>query len=416
MIKTKPVIVLLMGMNLTTQNADRTGVNHLLTEFDIITFDCRQLLNRPIDPSIQTDHSFTRICQLKNIDEFVSNVKKYKPIYALDFIGPCREMKLIQPLLRDNGCKFVIQKLGQLPQPPLLKRTFHQILMIFAQPRRTLNQQGSKQDQSISQLPLKQLRAPKHLLFANLMKSKFQTRYVRKADLALAAGRKAVKSCGRQSRVTLNVKSTDVHYFEQTAKNYVFDSHGENPVKYALFIDDAIVYATDWALLGLVPPVESSEYFGYLNGFFDHIEKEFNLDIVIAGHPQLAENPKYAQNFDGRHVVFNNTPKLVLDSKFVIVHSSTATSFAVLSNKPIMVVTSVTLDGSSYGQGVRSIAAALGSKLTFIDRPFKTQTIPKINGKKYSAYLNNYMFDRLCKEESPWSAFLSYVIEQRRAK
>ena len=118
----KPVIALLVGMNLTAQNVFRTGVEFLEKQFEVVVFDCRPLLHRPIDLGIEIDPRFRRIYQLRSEEDLVSILQRLNPIYAIDFIGPCRKMKLIQPALRAAGCKFVIQKLGQLPQPNILIR------------------------------------------------------------------------------------------------------------------------------------------------------------------------------------------------------------------------------------------------------------------------------------------------------
>ena len=131
MIENKPVIVLLGGMNLTAQNVYRTGIVFLEKQFDVVIFDCRPFLQRPIDPDIKSDPRFRRIYQIATIEDLVSSLENLKPIYAIDFIGPCREMKLIQPALRIADCKFVIQKLGQLPQPNLAQRRINQLLIIL---------------------------------------------------------------------------------------------------------------------------------------------------------------------------------------------------------------------------------------------------------------------------------------------
>ena len=67
----KPVIVLLLGMNLTAQNVFRTGVEFLEKQFEVVALDCRPFLNRPIDLVIEIDQRFRRIYQITSLISLV---------------------------------------------------------------------------------------------------------------------------------------------------------------------------------------------------------------------------------------------------------------------------------------------------------------------------------------------------------
>ena len=124
----KPTIALLGGMNLTKQNIYRTGIKFLEEQFEVIVLDCRPLLKRHIDPSIEVDPGFKIIYQVTTQEDLVRILGDLKPVYAVDFIGPCQEMKLIQPALRNIDCKFVIQMLGILPSFGICRRILYQFL------------------------------------------------------------------------------------------------------------------------------------------------------------------------------------------------------------------------------------------------------------------------------------------------
>lgn len=75
--------------------------------------------------------------------------------------------------------------------------------------------------------------------------------------------------------------------------------------------------------------------FDKLNIMFDKLEEYYHIPIVIAGHPHT----KYESDFlCNRKIVFDKTPELVANSKFVIMQFSTSISFVVLFKKNILVL------------------------------------------------------------------------------
>jgi hypothetical protein len=405
----KPVIALLTGMDLTAQNVYRTGVDVLEKHFEVVVFDCRSLLQRPINQSIKVDPRFKRPYQVANANDLLCILENLNPAIAIDFIGPCREMKLIQPALRNSGCKFVIQKLGQLPQPNLFRRRINQfttILKILLKYRF---------DGSSSKQGIRNVSSTNFVQTSNISKVRkiiddhFETNYFEKADVALASGRQAIKSCTKLAHKTLSVKSWDVHQFAESTKIYNRDRLNGLAHEYAVFIDDALVHAGDWNLLGQESPITANDYFKQLNHFFSQIEKSHNVEVVIAGHPSVSNNPNYVSSFEGRSVYFGDTPNLVVGCKFAIVHGSAATSFAVMCKKPILVVSNSTLDKSFYGGSIRNMANALGVPVVKLEHGESGHIFSEISYNKYKRYINNLLYDRNCIEAEPWGEFLSFA-------
>lgn len=414
MTENKPVIVLLGGMNLTAQNVYRTGIVLLEKQFDVVIFDCRLFLQRLIDPDIKSDPRFRRIYEIATIEDLVSSLENLKPIYAIDFIGPCREMKLIQPALRIAGCKFVIQKIGQLPQPNIAQRRMNQFLIIFKQITGPRSHARSPKA-SIKNISPQELDRTSNLFkVRKIVKDYRESKYYEKADIALAAGRQAIRSSSKLAHKTLSVKSMDAHLFAQATKTYAQNQSDFLTSNYAVFIDDAVVHATDWALLGQKPPIDSETYFGQLTCFFSQIEKLYSIQVVIAGHPQVSDNPNYILSFAGRPVIFGVTPELVLGCAFTIIHGSTAASFAVLADKPIMVISNLTLDRSSYGRIIRNLANAVGSTVLMIDQSRSIFSFQDKFGRKYQRYICNLLYERNCIEPETWDVFISFINERKR--
>jgi hypothetical protein len=104
--------------------------------------------------------------------------------------------------------------------------------------------------------------------------------------------------------------------------------------KYAVFLDTNLPYQSDLALVGL-PVVSALPYFKSLNRFFDVLEKSYGLKVVIAAHPTSNYS---SELFNGREIYRMQSPELVKNAEFCIAHNSTAISYAVLNEKPMIFI------------------------------------------------------------------------------
>ena len=104
---------------------------------------------------------------------------------------------------------------------------------------------------------------------------------------------------------------------------------------YAVFLDTA---ATTHPFYGLKRhankrKVDAMGYIDRLNRFFDQVEKEHNLPVIIAAHPK-AEYDK--ETFNGRPIIKYKTGQLIEHSSLVLSHYSTSVINAILSEKPLV--------------------------------------------------------------------------------
>lgn len=72
------------------------------------------------------------------------------------------------------------------------------------------------------------------------------------------------------------------------------------------------------------------------NRIFEKLEDYYKMPVVIAGHPHTDYSKA---DFGGRDIVFDQTCELTARAKFVILQWSTAISYAMLFEKPVMVLT-----------------------------------------------------------------------------
>ena len=103
---------------------------------------------------------------------------------------------------------------------------------------------------------------------------------------------------------------------------------------YIVFIDQGYPTHPDLLKKGFQPNNEYDFIKSY-NRFFDFIEKKYSTKVIIAKHPKSSVDNNY---FDGREVIVNKTKSLILNSKFVIAHSSLINLFAVYNYKKILLI------------------------------------------------------------------------------
>lgn len=170
---------------------------------------------------------------------------------------------------------------------------------------------------------------PKKVFDKILMLLLTRMRLVKPMDLVFAAGAVLAK---RQSPKTKVVPINFIDY-----DNYVQIQSNERLVNegpYAVFLDTNLPYQADLKVCGL-PALDPEKYYRSLNRFFELVESEYGLRVLIAAHPKS----NYGSDaFDGRVSLRDNTPLLVRDAEFIITQTSASVSYAVLNKKPIIFI------------------------------------------------------------------------------
>ena len=157
-----------------------------------------------------------------------------------------------------------------------------------------------------------------------------------KYDYLLAAGEKGVNSRFIVNEVLFSC-SKDFSLFYKTSlrSDEYLRELGLKSCGYILFLDEYEPFHPDYVRLK-IKTVDPLFYYSSLNSFFDRVEKEFGLPVVIAAHPRGNEYYQKNNPFDGRRLIFSETAYLTRFSHLVLSESSTSTNFAVLNHKPII--------------------------------------------------------------------------------
>lgn len=157
--------------------------------------------------------------------------------------------------------------------------------------------------------------------------------------------------------------------------------------KLCVFLDQALAHHSDFGKSVSFSPVTAEKYLPSLNQFFDKLEQETGLTVVIAASPRSRQQDM-AGAFGNRAVIRDDTLSLVAQSELVLMHSSTAVSFAVLFDKPILLLkTTEMLNAHGFGHFLDNMALSLGVPTLCIDHK---EAVDKVALQDYARWERNY--------------------------
>jgi len=136
--------------------------------------------------------------------------------------------------------------------------------------------------------------------------------------------------------------------------------------------------------------------------------------VIIAAHPRSNYHKK-GNPFNKRQYIYNETTNLVKYSKFVIVHASTATNFAVLYNKPIIFISS-TKYSTKYQKLIRFHSTVFNKSPINISQEstIDFETEMKIDNDSYKNYKEDYIKETGTPEKSVWEIFADHCEDIKR--
>ncbi len=182
--------------------------------------------------------------------------------------------------------------------------------------------------------------------------------------------------------------------------------------KYCVFIDEYFPFHPDYVVAGVKPPCTENKYYPSLNKFFDYVEKKFNLPVIIAAH-QRADYNSHPKAYPYRTIISGQTNYLVRDAEFVIMHSSTAISYAALFKKAILFITTDELKENNdglYDDAICTFARFFGKAPINTDGDYSSLCeIPAIDEKLYDKYINDYIKVKGTPKKKIWEIFIDEI-------
>lgn len=406
----RPCVAILLGAPFNTQNFERTGIPYLSRHAHIVVLDCKPWLGRSAGDLYRQNAWWNPIESIGSPQAMEQALRRHQPDYALDFVGLCTLTPLIQELLAAHGTCFVVQKSGNLPIPTLLSRLFWRIKSHFTRkpPIETLTASAGG-----IRLP-----AARAFYVVRRMIALFHTKWLisrglRAPDIALLAGRSALDQLTRRAHHILWVASQDYHIYQRLPVARPVEPPTE---RFAVFVDDNLPYASDWSLLKLPAPVTPQRYYPAMQRVLRALERLWGMPILVALHPSSRYDQRVQEGFGARRLVYGRTAELVRDAQAVILHGSTAVSFAVLAQKCMLFLTSGQLARSPYGLHVRTMAETLGRMPIDIDGDEAMPTLHSLSPdpQKLQCYVERYLCSPEVVETYPWQTFIDYMRTQTR--
>lgn len=164
------------------------------------------------------------------------------------------------------------------------------------------------------------------------------------------------------------------------------------------FIDQGFVRHPD---LNRKDQDKITHHYKSLNKFFDIIEEKFGCEVVISAHPRV----EYDENlFGGRKIYYKDAANQVRNAKLVLTFYSTALSYAVYYNKPLMFlhckyIESLVPISFKY---TYMLADRLKSPLVGINNTSKAKRLqlPKVDNQTYSRFKNLYLKKNTTPEQN----------------
>ncbi len=232
-------------------------------------------------------------------------------------------------------------------------------------------------------------------------------RQIKPVDIILAGGQ---KSLHHSYPIGPNTEKLWVHNMDYD----LFIKEANNPVdvdnNMGVFLDESLPLYGDYLYFGTSSPIDPEEYYALLRKYFNYLEMNFGVHIVVAAHP-VSYYERHPHFFGGRQVIKGKTMELVRKAGFVISHSSTSVCFAVMFKKPIMYITSKKIQGGNAGPMIEKFASLFNKKLIYLDEPLSIDWADemKIDDQLYERYKNDYIKKKGSEESPYWQIFANRI-------
>lgn len=157
----------------------------------------------------------------------------------------------------------------------------------------------------------------------------------KKPDFIAIGSRKNEEYHCRMNQCKKGVKR--IYAYSYDYENYLRASAYNNDNRaYCVFMDLYIPYHPDFVIEGSIK-VNPKSYYRELNLIFDAIRKEYNLDVIIAAHPR-ADYLDKKECYPGCKIFYGESASLVKGAKLVLAQFSNSISYAVMGNKPVIII------------------------------------------------------------------------------
>lgn len=166
--------------------------------------------------------------------------------------------------------------------------------------------------------------------------------------------------------------------------------------KHIVFLDEFFPFHPDMKyMLGEDCSYLGKTYQETMTHFFDVLKKKYHLPVVVAAHPK--SNYKGSE-FGKVAIIKGKTDELVREAAFVVLHISTSLTYALLNDKPILLITTKEYQKVLMNHEYQKILGKLLNKPILNINKFQNEEIPveKVDNKLREGYISDYLTSKEC--------------------
>lgn len=188
---------------------------------------------------------------------------------------------------------------------------------------------------------------------------------------------------------------------------------GQHSGGYIVFLDQALVDHPDYSVIhnrveGKAPPASAERYYASMRRFFDMLERQTGHKVVVAACPKANYDP--VDNPFRRLMYYGETAYLSKHAEFVVCTTTTAISFAVVYDKPVLFITTdeVESNRSLLGDTLRMMSSLRGKRINVDDLDDDgVIPIPKIDPAVYADYIHRFIKEPGASDLPFWEIFFA---------
>jgi len=340
------LLILLPGPYLFRDH-ERYGIDILKKYFSVSVVDYTSWMNKNFwktySENLYRSNEHVVISCKEDFLNFVNNINN---AIVLDNGSINEEIIWMRKVLKEKNSVFVSYYINLLPYPKINKlKTITKFLKLALKPTKFLKKLSYFFTTKISH------------------------------DIAVLGGLASLEKTKAINKINAHCMDYDVYL---KIKDKTFDDN--NVSSYAVFLDQDFISHPDYDLLKIKKDISPLEYYTMLIKFLKKFSNKTKLKIKFAVHPKCT-NKKLSNLLQGIDYSIHNTAELVKKSKVVLLHDSTSISYAVLFNKPTIMLTSDQLNKSFLGPRIKNLAKIVNSEIIHMDRYLNNEVNLKLINK-----------------------------------
>jgi hypothetical protein len=236
----------------------------------------------------------------------------------------------------------------------------------------------------------------------------FNLLFCRKSDVILSVDTKNNKA----SKRIISTNSFDYSMVMGKNRGNKFETNIKGDI---IYLDTGYpLFSADDLMYGYRTPITADKWYPALVNLFNIIENKTGNKVVIAAHPKHQYSLENKHYFGNRKIFHGKTQDIVSHASLVLNTYSTSVSYAIMFNKPVLVLLSDELieNNTDLLYDTKAHASMLGCPTINIDKIDENLFNNfSVNSEKYLAYKNKYLSSRL-DHKTNGEIFISEILNE----